>query len=62
LVQGVVNTFVVLLSRVIGHFVDRVILKNERGHGIGFFYHFTDCSSRIELLSIRYRHVVLTSS
>jgi len=37
LVQGVVNTFVVLLSRVIGHFVDRVILKNERGHGIGFF-------------------------
>ncbi|MGA1007736.1 MAG: protease HtpX, partial [Sedimenticolaceae bacterium] len=30
LVQGVVNTFVVLLSRVIGHFVDRVILKNER--------------------------------
>ena len=37
LVQGVVNTFVVLLSRVIGHFVDRMILKNERGHGIGFF-------------------------
>ncbi len=37
LVQGVVNTFVVFLSRVIGHVVDRVILKNERGHGIGFF-------------------------
>ncbi|MDD5476528.1 MAG: protease HtpX [Syntrophales bacterium] len=37
LIQGVVNTFVIVLSRVAGHFVDRVILKNERGHGIGFF-------------------------
>jgi len=37
LVQGVVNTFVVFLSRVVGHIVDRVILKNERDHGIGFF-------------------------
>ncbi len=37
LIQGVVNTFVVFLSRVIGHVVDRVILKNERGHGVGFW-------------------------
>ena len=37
LVQGVVNTFVIFLSRVIGHVVDRVVLKNERGHGIGYF-------------------------
>ncbi len=37
LIQGVVNTFVIFLSRVVGHFVDRVILKNEQGHGIGFF-------------------------
>jgi heat shock protein HtpX len=37
LIQGVVNTFVVFLSRVVGHVVDRVILKNERGHGIGYF-------------------------
>ena len=37
LIQGVVNTFVIFFSRVIGHFVDRVILKNERGHGIGYF-------------------------
>ncbi|MCP1727124.1 heat shock protein HtpX [Natronospira proteinivora] len=37
LVQGVVNTFVIFLSRVIGHLVDRVIFKNESGHGIGFF-------------------------
>ncbi len=37
LIQGVVNTFVIFLSRIIGYFVDRVILKNERGEGIGFF-------------------------
>ncbi len=37
LIQGVVNTFVVFLSRIVGHIVDRVILKNERGHGIGYF-------------------------
>jgi heat shock protein HtpX len=37
LIQGVVNTFVIFLSRVVGYFVDRVILKNEDGHGIGFF-------------------------
>lgn len=37
LVQGVVNTFVIFLSRVIGHIIDRVVLKNERGHGIGYF-------------------------
>ena len=37
LIQGVVNTFVIFLSRIIGYVVDRVILKNERGQGIGFF-------------------------
>ncbi len=37
LIQGVVNTFVIFASRVVGHIVDRVLLKNERGHGIGFF-------------------------
>ena len=37
LIQGVLNTFVVFLSRIVGHFVDRVILKNERGHGMGYF-------------------------
>jgi len=37
LIQGVMNTFVVFISRVVGFFVDRVILKNERGQGIGFF-------------------------
>lgn len=37
LIQGVMNTFVVFLSRVIGYFVDRVILRNDRdGPGIGY--------------------------
>lgn len=36
LIQGVVNTFVIFFSRIIGHFVDRVLLKNERGYGIGY--------------------------
>jgi heat shock protein HtpX len=37
LIQGVVNTFVIFLSRLVGFFVDRVILKNQRGLGIGFY-------------------------
>jgi len=37
LIQGVVNTFVFFLASLIGRFVDRVILKNEGGHGIGYF-------------------------
>lgn len=37
LVQGVVNTFVIFLSRVIGFFVDRMLFKTERGYGPGFF-------------------------
>jgi heat shock protein HtpX len=37
LIQGVLNTFVIFLSRIIGYIVDRVILKNERGEGIGYF-------------------------
>lgn len=37
LIQGVVNTFVVFLSRVIGHIVDRVVFKTERGHGPAFW-------------------------
>ena len=37
LIQGVVNTFVMFFSRVIGHTIDRVVFKTERGHGIGFY-------------------------
>ncbi|MEJ2094333.1 MAG: protease HtpX [Gammaproteobacteria bacterium] len=37
LIQGVVNTFVIFFSRVIGHVVDRVVFKVERGHGPAFW-------------------------
>jgi heat shock protein HtpX len=37
LIQGVINTFVIVLSRIIGQLVDRVVFKNERGHGVGFW-------------------------
>lgn len=37
LIQGVVNTFVIFLSRVIGHLVDRAVFKVERGHGPAFW-------------------------
>jgi heat shock protein HtpX len=37
LIQGVVNTFVIFLSRVIGHVVDRVVFKTERGYGPAYF-------------------------
>ncbi len=37
LIQGVVNTFVIFAARIVGFFVDRVILKNEEGLGIGYF-------------------------
>ncbi len=37
LLQGVVNTFVYFFASIIGYVVDRVILKNERGLGIGYY-------------------------
>jgi len=37
LIQGVINTFVIFLSRVIGHFVDRVVFKTRHGHGPAFW-------------------------
>jgi heat shock protein HtpX len=37
LIQGVVNTFVYFFATVIGHVVDRVVFKNERGKGIGYY-------------------------
>jgi heat shock protein HtpX len=37
LIQGVLNTFVIFLSRAIGYFVDRVVLKNQEGPGLGYF-------------------------
>lgn len=37
LIQGVVNTFVFFFSMVLGRLIDRVVFRNEEGHGIGYF-------------------------
>lgn len=37
LLQGVLNTFVIVLSRVLGRIIDQVVFKNDRGPGIGYF-------------------------
>ena len=37
LIQGVINTFVIFASRVIGHVVDRVVFKTERGYGPAYY-------------------------
>ena len=37
LLQGVVNTFVIFFSRIIGHVVDRVVFKTQRGYGPAYF-------------------------
>ncbi|MFP5348925.1 MAG: protease HtpX [Gammaproteobacteria bacterium] len=37
LIQGVVNTFVVFIARIIGHVVDRVVFKNEEGYGPAYW-------------------------
>jgi len=37
LIQGVVNTFVIVLSRVVGHVVDKVVFKTQRGYGPAFY-------------------------
>ena len=49
LIQGIINTFVIFFSRIIGHFVDRVIFKVQRGHGPA--YYITSIIAQI-LLSI----------
>lgn len=37
LLQGVLNTFVIFFARIIGEFIDKTILKNDEGHGWGYF-------------------------
>lgn len=49
LIQGIINTFVIFFSRVIGHLVDRIVFKVQRGHGPA--YYITSIIAQI-LLSI----------
>lgn len=37
LIQGVINTFVIFIARVVGHLVDRAVFKSERDYGPGYF-------------------------
>ncbi|MET0050234.1 MAG: M48 family metalloprotease [Candidatus Thiodiazotropha sp.] len=37
LLQGVINTFVIFLARLVGLVVDRVVFRDDRGMGIGYF-------------------------
>jgi heat shock protein HtpX len=51
LVQGVVNTFVVFLSRVVGSIVDRAVFRNERGSGPGYFITVMVCQIAFGILA-----------
>ena len=51
LIQGVVNTFVIFLSRVVGYFVDRAVLKNERGTGMGYYATVMVCEIMFGILA-----------
>lgn len=37
LIQGIVNTFVIFISRVVGNIVDKAVFKTEEGHGPAFW-------------------------
>ena len=51
LIQGVVNTFVIFLSKVIGYFVDKVIFKTERGVGPGYYITSIVCQILLGILA-----------
>lgn len=51
LIQGVVNTFVVFLARVVGYFIDRVVLKNERDVGLGYTVTVIVCEIMFSILA-----------
>jgi len=51
LIQGVVNTFVVFLSRVVAFFVDRIVFRTERGTGPGYFITMIVCQIALGILA-----------
>src|SRR3984893_4366452 len=51
LIQGVVNTFVVFLARVVAFFVDRIVFRAERGNGPGYFITVIVCQLLFGLLA-----------
>ena len=59
LIQGVVNTFVIFLARVIGNFVDRAVFRNEGGRGIAYIATVIVAEIVLGLFRQHDRHVVL---
>jgi heat shock protein HtpX len=51
LIQGVVNTFVVFLARVVGYAVDRVVFRSERGIGMGYYVTVFACQIVFSILA-----------
>jgi len=51
LIQGVVNTFVVFLSRVVGYLVDRTVFRTERGVGMGYYITVFACEILFGILA-----------
>jgi heat shock protein HtpX len=51
LIQGVVNTFVVFFARIVGYFVDRVLLKNDKGLGAGYYITVIVCEIAFGILA-----------
>jgi heat shock protein HtpX len=51
LIQGVVNTFVIFLSRIVGTIVDRAVFRTERGFGPGYFITVIVCQIVFGLLA-----------
>ena len=51
LIQGVVNTFVVFLSRIVGGIVDRVVFRSENGNGPGYFITVLVCQLLLGILA-----------
>ena len=51
LIQGVVNTFVFFLARVVGYLVDKAIFKSERGVGMGYYITVMVCQILFGILA-----------
>ena len=62
LIQGVVNTFVIFLARVVGHTVDRVVFKNEEGHGPAFWITTIVVRDRVRPARDDHRHALLAAA
>ena len=51
LIQGVVNTFVVFLSRIVGYIVDKAVFNTERGIGPGYYVTVIVCQIAFGILA-----------